>query len=189
MKIFSFLLFITLIGSNLLCKSSKTNADQELYIEPQSKVEQTNPESDYVNNQSGDKIKQVILTDEEWQKKLTPEQYKVLRKKGTERAFSCGMWEIKDNGLYACAGCDQVLFTSSAKFDSGTGWPSFFRPDDKNMIVEATDNELGFERTEVLCARCGGHLGHVFDDGPPPTGMRYCINSVSLYFIEAKNNK
>ena len=181
-------MFITLVGSNLLCKSSKSNSKENVSIEPKVAVE-SDTNNNFIINKRGDKIAKVVLSDAEWQKKLTKEQYEVLRKKGTERAFSCGMWEIKDNGLYACAGCDQVLFTSNSKFDSGTGWPSFFRPDDVNMITEATDNDLGFERTEVMCARCGGHLGHVFEDGPPPTGLRYCINSVSLYFIEGKESK
>lgn len=188
MKFISFLLLTALISSNLLCKSSKSSLKEE---KDQTTKSQTKTTTDpgFIINERGDQITKVVLSDEEWQKKLTPEQYRVLRKKGTERAFSCGMWEIKDNGLYACAGCDQVLFTSNSKFDSGTGWPSFFKPDDANMIATSVDYDLGFARTEVLCARCGGHLGHVFEDGPPPTGLRYCINSVSLNFIEAKQQK
>jgi peptide-methionine (R)-S-oxide reductase len=144
-------------------------------------------EKEYITNKRGDKIEVVNLSNEEWGKKLTKDQYRILRNKGTERAFSGELWENKKEGLYMCAGCDQVLFSSNAKFDSGTGWPSFFRPDDDLMIKKATDNHLGYPRTEVMCARCGGHLGHLFDDGPPPTGLRYCINSLALTFVEAKN--
>ncbi len=137
-------------------------------------------------NRMGDTIVPVILTEDQWKAKLSPEAYRVLRQKGTEPAFTGDLWDNKKDGLYVCAGCGQVLFSSNAKYDSGTGWPSFFRPDDENLIKRDTDYHIGYPRTEVMCARCGGHLGHVFEDGPPPTGLRYCINSVSLGFIESK---
>lgn len=121
-------------------------------------------------------------TEEEWQKELNKEQYKVLRLKGTEMAFSGKYWDSKEKGTYKCAGCGTPLFTSETKFDSGCGWPSFFTPLEENNIEEETDNSHGMVRTEVLCKNCGGHLGHIFDDGPKPTGLRYCINSVSLDF-------
>ena len=124
----------------------------------------------------------VVKTDDEWKEVLTPEQFDVLRKKGTERAFSGKFWDKKDPGMYVCAGCGAELFTSSDKFDSGCGWPSYTRAVDDKRIVEHVDTSHGMERIEVTCARCGGHLGHVFDDGPMPTGKRYCINSVSLDF-------
>lgn len=125
-------------------------------------------------------------SDEEWRKELTPEQYRVLREKGTERAFTGAYHAGKEPGVYVCAGCGLELFDARHKFDSGTGWPSFFQPLAAGNVKEDTDASHGMVRTEVHCARCGGHLGHVFPDGPRPTGLRYCINSVSLARREDK---
>lgn len=125
---------------------------------------------------------QISKTDEEWKKELTPEQYAVLRQKGTERAFTGKYWNTKDKGTYRCAGCGEVLFESDTKYDSGCGWPSFYAPADSKVVAETEDNSHFMTRTEVLCSKCGGHLGHVFNDGPNPTGLRYCINSASLKF-------
>lgn len=125
----------------------------------------------------------------QWKARLSPEAYRVLRKHGTERAFTGDYWENKDRGLYRCAGCGDPLFHSDQKFDSGTGWPSFWAPVDEEMVETQSDRSFFMVRTEVHCRRCGGHLGHVFDDGPQPTGLRYCINSVSLAFSADDNQE
>lgn len=125
---------------------------------------------------------EVTRTEAEWRARLTPEQYEVMREHGTERPGSCALNDEKRPGVFTCAGCDQPLFASRQKFDSGTGWPSFFDPID-GSIATTVDSSWGMVRTEVHCSRCGSHLGHVFPDGPPPTGLRYCINGVALNFF------
>ncbi len=124
------------------------------------------------------------MTEKEWKERLSPEQYEVLRKGGTERAFTGEYWNNHEAGMYVCAGCGEALFNSLDKFDSGTGWPSFSCPAPGAAVAEETDRKFGMTRTEVKCRNCGGHLGHVFNDGPPPTGLRYCMNSAALTLVK-----
>ena len=124
----------------------------------------------------------IKLSEKEWKKKLSKDQYYVLRLKGTEPAFTGKYWNNHEDGTYSCAGCGTPLFESNNKFESGSGWPSFFAPIDKDKVETNQDFSLGMVRTEILCKKCGSHLGHVFDDGPKPTGLRYCVNSISLDF-------
>ena len=128
--------------------------------------------------------KKVIKTEAEWKKTLSPEQFEVARKKGTEPAFSSPLNKNKEKGIYYCVACKLPLYSSDAKFDSGTGWPSFWKPINPKNVAEKKDADMGMERTEIMCARCGAHLGHVFTDGPKPTGLRYCMDGVVLEFVK-----
>lgn len=170
------LFFLVIIGAIAAAVSFNKAHQQKLFI---ALFEQVPDSTKGKEKKMEDKI---VRTEEDWKKILTPEQYRVLREKGTERAYTGEYWNHFEEGVYKCAGCGAELFSSDTKFDSHCGWPSYFTPLAGDRVIYKEDRSYGMIRTEVLCAKCGGHLGHVFDDGPEPTGLRYCINSVSLIF-------
>ena len=166
------IVFLLLLGT---CWLGACEGQQKPAQEPASAA-------DFFITPEGDTIERVVKSEAEWRRELSPLEYQVLREAGTERPFTGELLYNKERGLYVCRGCGFPLFHSQTKFKSGTGWPSFFRPLNDYCIEERIDTSYGMRRVEVLCARCGGHLGHVFEDGPPPTGLRYCINSAALVF-------
>ena len=177
-------LIIFLVVGIMSCKSnSQTNSTQTESNSETEKAKAEVKETFFINSQ-GEKIDKIEKTKEEWKDQLTKMEFHVLREKGTERANTGDLLKNKKSGVYTCAACNLDLFASDTKYKSGSGWPSFYQPIDNTHILEDTDYILGYGRTELTCKRCGGHLGHVFKDGPEPTGLRYCINSASLDFKE-----
>lgn len=175
---FTIIAILPLLAYNLMSKEKEPNAKEEPICDDNAcAIPSGEGLADTINAQVA-----ATRSDEEWKQILTPDQYRVLRQHGTERPFKNEYWDNKKEGSYLCAGCESPLFDSSTKFNSGTGWPSFFDAEEKNNVGETVDESYGMVRTEVHCSKCGGHLGHLFPDGPKPTGLRYCINSASLKF-------
>ena len=185
------LFLLVLIVCFVSCKSNpqQVKQDKETTTEISNPIAEKSSKKEVetsFTNANGEKIQKIVKTPKQWASELSKMEYYVLREKGTERPRTSELLEIKDTGVYTCRACDLPLFESDTKFKSGTGWPSFYQPIEREVILEDTDYDLGYARTEVMCRRCEGHLGHVFKDGPDPTGLRYCINGVSLRFQKSE---
>jgi peptide-methionine (R)-S-oxide reductase len=172
--------FLSILVVLLACNATPQQSPEQQIAAATKAAADTIVPPQYANGQ----LVKVAKTNAEWKKELTEMEYYVLREKGTERAFTGDLWDNHEKGTYICAACGLPLFSSDTKFESGTGWPSFYQPIKPEYIADEEDRSYGMTRDEVLCARCGGHQGHVFADGPPPTGLRYCINAVSLDFVK-----
>jgi peptide-methionine (R)-S-oxide reductase len=180
---------ITIAAALALLSACSRNPTSQPMDSP--RPDASKPESPKKEETPGVKKYPVSMSDEEWRQRLTPDQYEVCRRKGTERPFGKAYEEVENQGkgTYACSACGQTLFASETKFHSGTGWPSFYAPKSEKSVEKIHDLSYGMDRVEVVCSNCGAHLGHVFDDGPRPTGLRFCMNSVSLQFVEEKKEK
>lgn len=174
MRYLEYSIYILIISCFAACNSNSKQLQPKMPAEVEDQSQAIEEKAEFVF--------EIVKTPEEWKQELNDAEYYVIREKGTERSFTGEYWDNKAEGVYTCKACDLELFASGTKFKSGTGWPSFYEPLLEENIAEDTDYNLGYARTEVMCNRCGGHLGHVFNDGPRPTGLRYCINSVSLNF-------